>query len=128
MNSQVNHLSQWLMACKLLKEQRRRRREGKQGASDQTRLVIVSSFMHMGGEIDFNDLQCVKGQYSGYRGYCNSKLANVLTAKEMHRRISRYKQDPQNSIKETGHIVRNTMPLLIGALLRLSAQNRVKVL
>ncbi len=86
---QVNHLSHWQIAHDLVKEQRRRRRQGNTGASQNTRVIFMSSFMEMGGVINLNDLQLEREPYSGFRGYCASKLENVLTAKHMQRLFAR---------------------------------------
>lgn len=78
------------MACKLVKEQRRRRKTGEIRGAGSTRVVFVSSFMQMGGVVDLNDLQLERGRYSGFRGYCASKLENVLTARNLNSILSRY--------------------------------------
>lgn len=84
---QVNHLSHWLIAWSLLREQRKRQREGSSGGADCTRVIFMSSMMELGGTVNLNDLQLERGSYSGFRGYSTSKLENVLTAKQIHRKL-----------------------------------------
>jgi NAD(P)-dependent dehydrogenase (short-subunit alcohol dehydrogenase family) len=50
------------------------------------RVVSVSSFMHVLGKIDFDDLQA-KRSYSRWRTYGQSKLANLLFIYELQRRL-----------------------------------------
>jgi NAD(P)-dependent dehydrogenase (short-subunit alcohol dehydrogenase family) len=61
-------------------------------ASAPSRIVNVSSVAHAGmrgvyGEIDFDDLNFDKKEYSAYQAYANSKLANVLHALDLARRL-----------------------------------------
>lgn len=58
------------------------------------RVVVVSSLMHRLGRLDFNNLnaeQC----YCRWRAYGQSKLANLVYAKSLHRRLS----DQGSSVK-----------------------------
>lgn len=50
------------------------------------RVVTVSSGAHIGGRINFDDLQSMN-QYSAWRAYGQSKLANLLFAYELQRRF-----------------------------------------
>jgi NAD(P)-dependent dehydrogenase (short-subunit alcohol dehydrogenase family) len=50
------------------------------------RVVTVSSGAHRGGRIDFDDLNWER-RYSRWRAYCRSKLANLLFALELDRRL-----------------------------------------
>ena len=50
------------------------------------RVVTVSSIMHKFGRIDFDDLMMEQG-YDPNRSYNRSKLANLLFALELHRRL-----------------------------------------
>jgi NAD(P)-dependent dehydrogenase (short-subunit alcohol dehydrogenase family) len=53
-----------------------------------SRVVTVSSIAHKGGDIDFDDLQFGGGHgYSPMRAYRRSKLANLLFALELDRRL-----------------------------------------
>jgi NAD(P)-dependent dehydrogenase (short-subunit alcohol dehydrogenase family) len=61
-------------------------------ASAPARIVCVSSVAHAGmrgvyGEIDFDDLNFDKRDYDSYQAYANSKLANVLHALDLARRL-----------------------------------------
>ncbi len=50
------------------------------------RVVTVSSIAHKFGRIDFEDLMMENG-YDASRSYTRSKLANLLFAQELHRRL-----------------------------------------
>lgn len=50
------------------------------------RVVNVSSHLHYGGQIDFDNLRGEKAGYNGMKAYAQSKLANVLFAREFARR------------------------------------------
>jgi len=61
-------------------------------ASAPARIVNVSSVAHAGmrgvyGEIDFEDLNFDNKEYNAYQAYANSKLANVLHALNLARRL-----------------------------------------
>ncbi|MGI9557545.1 MAG: oxidoreductase [Solirubrobacterales bacterium] len=55
-------------------------------ATDGSRVVTVSSTAHTSGEIDFDDLMAEES-YSKWGRYCQSKLANLLFAYELQRRL-----------------------------------------
>ncbi len=61
----------------------------KRAATDnyRPRIVIVSSLMHEYGTFDFDDPNFEKKSYSDWDAYNQSKLANVLHAKELARRV-----------------------------------------
>ena len=73
----VNHFAHFVLTHILLDSLR---------ASEQGRVVNVSSGVHGGGEIDFDDLNLEHG-FSGYAAYANSKLMNVLFSSELARRL-----------------------------------------
>ncbi|KRC62343.1 short-chain dehydrogenase [Agromyces sp. Root81] len=73
----VNHLAPFLLTNLLLDLLRR---------NAPSRVVTVSSNAHRTGRIDFDDLQGERS-YSGSRAYDQSKLANVLFAFELARRL-----------------------------------------
>jgi NAD(P)-dependent dehydrogenase (short-subunit alcohol dehydrogenase family) len=54
-------------------------------AAPAPRVVTVASLAHRSGKIDFENLQSERG-YKGWDTYNNSKLANILFAKELDRR------------------------------------------
>ena len=75
---QVNHLAHFLLTH-LLRE--------RLVASAPARVVVVSSSSHrQAGALDFDDLQSEHG-YVGLRAYARTKLANVLFARELARRL-----------------------------------------
>ena len=57
-------------------------------AAGQARVVTVSSGLHTGGKINFDDLNSEHG-YSRWGAYSQSKLANLLFAYEMQQRLER---------------------------------------
>jgi NAD(P)-dependent dehydrogenase (short-subunit alcohol dehydrogenase family) len=74
----TNHLAYFLLTNLLLPNLK---------ASSAARVVSVSSAAHYGATLDFNDLQNEKN-YSGWRVYGQSKLANVLFTYELARRLT----------------------------------------
>ncbi|MDT8341046.1 MAG: SDR family NAD(P)-dependent oxidoreductase [Longimicrobiales bacterium] len=75
----VNHLSHFLLT--LLLERRLRRPEA--------RVVNVSSGGHRAGRLDrrpVGEILRGEGPYNGWRAYADSKLAQVLFTRELHRR------------------------------------------
>jgi retinol dehydrogenase 14 len=73
----VNHLAHFLLTTELLDLIK---------VSSPARIVNVSSMVHYGAEIDFQDLM-LEHNYDGYRAYEQSKLANVLFTTELTRRL-----------------------------------------
>jgi NAD(P)-dependent dehydrogenase (short-subunit alcohol dehydrogenase family) len=74
----VNHLAYFLLTNLLLERIR---------ASAPARIVIVSSEAHkLGGPLDFDDLGSAK-RFSAFPVYGRSKLANLLFARELARRL-----------------------------------------
>ncbi len=74
----VNHLGHFALTGRLLDVLRR--------TSGATRIVTQSSMAHESGEIDFDDLQHEQ-EYDKWAAYGQSKLANVLFAYELDRRL-----------------------------------------
>jgi NAD(P)-dependent dehydrogenase (short-subunit alcohol dehydrogenase family) len=72
----VNHLAHFLLTCLLLPLLKK---------SVSPRVVTVSSMVHSGGRIDFDDMNAERN-FNGYHAYSNSKLANALFALELARR------------------------------------------
>jgi NAD(P)-dependent dehydrogenase (short-subunit alcohol dehydrogenase family) len=52
----------------------------------ESRIVTVSSLMHQFGRMDFDDLMGQK-KYDPWKAYSQSKLANLLFAHELHRKL-----------------------------------------
>ena len=73
----TNHLGHFALTLLLLP-----RMQGRKGA----RVVTVSSTAHKVGKIRFEDLQSER-RYGRWRCYSQSKLANVLFARELERRL-----------------------------------------
>lgn len=73
----VNHLGYFLLTNLLLDVLK---------ASAPSRIVNVSSVVHGGAVIDFDDLNGER-RYGGMRAYAQSKLANVLFTYELTRRL-----------------------------------------
>ncbi|XP_071751847.1 retinol dehydrogenase 12 [Centroberyx gerrardi] len=73
----VNHLGHFLLTSLLI---------GLLKRSAPARVVVVSSLAHNFGWIRFHDLQS-QGSYNSGLAYCQSKLANVLFARELARRL-----------------------------------------
>jgi NAD(P)-dependent dehydrogenase (short-subunit alcohol dehydrogenase family) len=55
-------------------------------SADRPRIVTIASIAHKQGELDFDDLQSTK-QYSPMRSYRQSKLADLIFAFELDRRL-----------------------------------------
>ncbi|XP_077395448.1 retinol dehydrogenase 12 isoform X2 [Festucalex cinctus] len=73
----VNHLGHFLLTSLLM---------GLLKRSAPARIVVVSSLAHNFGWIRFHDLHS-QGSYNSGLAYCQSKLANVLFARELARRL-----------------------------------------
>lgn len=73
----LNHLGYFLLTNLLLDRLK---------ASASARIVNVASNAHMGGRINFADLQG-QHRYGGWRAYAQSKLANLLFTYELARRL-----------------------------------------
>jgi len=74
----TNHLGYFLLTTLLLE---------RIVQSAPARIITVASIGHRRGAIDFNDLELERG-YSIMRAYSRSKLANVLFATELARRLA----------------------------------------
>ncbi|XP_061598926.1 retinol dehydrogenase 12 [Cololabis saira] len=74
----VNHLGHFLLTYLLI---------GLLQRSAPARIVVVSSLAHNFGWIRFHDLHS-QGSYNSGLAYCQSKLANVLFARELAQRLA----------------------------------------
>ena len=54
---------------------------------EDARVVTLSSTAHRVGKIDFADLQWKQGRYKRWGAYGQSKLANLIFARELDRRL-----------------------------------------
>uniref|UniRef100_A0A8C0GLS5 Dehydrogenase/reductase 13 n=1 Tax=Chelonoidis abingdonii TaxID=106734 RepID=A0A8C0GLS5_CHEAB len=76
---QVNHLGHFLLTHLLLERLK---------LSAPSRVVIVASSAHRSGKIDFENLhKPVEGILQNFQAYCNSKLANILYARELANKL-----------------------------------------
>lgn len=73
----TNHLGHFALAGRLLEKIR---------ASGRARIISVSSIGHFYGRINFEDLNSEQ-RYNATLAYGQSKLANLLFAREFHRRL-----------------------------------------
>ncbi len=62
-------------------------------ATPGARVVTVSSMAHRGGSIDFDDLHSERKRYERMATYGQSKLANLLFARELDRRLRKLGAD-----------------------------------
>ncbi|MEE6209182.1 oxidoreductase [Salarchaeum sp. III] len=74
----VNHIGHFALTARLLPVLRQ--------TNDESRVVTQSSGVHERGRIDFDDLQS-EDEYDKWAAYAQSKLANVLFAYELDRRL-----------------------------------------
>ncbi|XP_070587451.1 dehydrogenase/reductase SDR family member 13-like [Erythrolamprus reginae] len=76
---QVNHLGHFLLTHLLLDRLKR---------CTPSRVIILSSRVHAYGEMDFRTVhKPAEGWWKTLRSYCNSKLANLLHAREFSNRL-----------------------------------------
>lgn len=109
----VNHLGHFALTGNLLDVLRK--------TEGETRVVTQSSGLHERGEINFDDLQ---GEYSydEWDAYSQSKLANLLFAYELQRRLSSAGSDVLSVACHPGYAATNLQrrgPELSGSTLRL---------
>ncbi|KAM3854865.1 dehydrogenase/reductase SDR family member 13-like [Vipera latastei] len=98
-NFQVNHLGHFLLTHLLLDRLKR---------CAPSRVVILASSMHSFGKIDFRKIyKPAEGMWQVIKSYSNSKLANVLHARELANRlegtnVTCYAVDPGSVRTELG--------------------------
>lgn len=73
----LNHLAPFLLTLEL---------EAVLRASAPSRIITVASDAHRRGRMNFDDLQ-MERKYTPFRAYAQSKLANVLFARELAKRL-----------------------------------------
>jgi len=71
------------------------------------RVVTVSSGMHKGGVIDFDDLTWDRRPYDAWAAYRQSKLANLLFTLELARRLQADKSDVRATAAHPGYASTN---------------------
>jgi retinol dehydrogenase 12 len=75
----TNHLAHFLLTNLLMKPLK---------AAGSSRVIVLSSMAHKWGEIHFNDLT-LQNNYSDMRAYAQSKLANVMFARQLQKNFDR---------------------------------------
>lgn len=75
----VNHLNYFLLTHLLLPALK---------SAPTARIVNVASDAHMGGALDFDDLEYKQRRYNGFAAYAQSKLANIMFTYELARRLT----------------------------------------
>lgn len=93
----TNHLGHFALTGQLL---------SKLEQTPKSRIVTVSSYANLGGWINFDDLQSEK-RYNGWLAYCQSKLANILFALELQRKLAAVQTDVLSVAIHPGHAVTN---------------------
>lgn len=99
-------------------------------ATHAARIVTVSSGTHIFGKINFDDLQCERA-YSKWGAYAQSKLANLLFAYELQRRLDAAGSDVISVAAHPGYAATNLQavgPRMEGSragMKLMSAANRV---
>jgi NAD(P)-dependent dehydrogenase (short-subunit alcohol dehydrogenase family) len=78
MTFQVNHLAPFLLTNLLL--------DRLTTAPEGARVINTASMAYRRGRLDLDDLDRTRGRYSGAGAYGTSKLANVLSTRELARR------------------------------------------
>jgi NAD(P)-dependent dehydrogenase (short-subunit alcohol dehydrogenase family) len=73
----IGHLGHFALTCGLMPLL---------SAAERARVVTVSSFVHKSGRFDWDDLQMARGYFS-QRAYNQTKLANLIFARELNRRL-----------------------------------------
>jgi NAD(P)-dependent dehydrogenase (short-subunit alcohol dehydrogenase family) len=107
----TNHLGHFALTGRLLSKLR---------ATPDSRVVTVSSELHRRGELDFDDLHGEDG-YDRYAAYSQSKLANLLFAYELQRRLDAAAADTISVACHPGYAATNLQfagPEMEGSRLR----------
>ena len=94
----INHLGHFALTGHLLDDLRE--------TEGETRVVTQSSGAHQQGTIDFDDLQHEES-YSAWGAYAQSKLANLLFAYELDRRLSAAKANVTSVACHPGYAATN---------------------
>ena len=82
------------MAHQLVGAQLQRRQKQGREESAPVRVVFVSSCTYVAGKLDLGDLQIQRRPYSGFRAYTASKLANILSARQLQAYFDRSEWNP----------------------------------
>ncbi|KYH27023.1 short chain dehydrogenase [Halalkalicoccus paucihalophilus] len=118
----VNHLGHFALTGLLLDRLRE--------TGGETRVVTQSSAVHERGRIDFSDLQG-ETQYDPWNAYAQSKLANLLFAYELDRRLSESEGEIESAACHPGYAATDLQrrgPEMRGSRLRLWAMGAMNAL
>ncbi|WP_122088506.1 oxidoreductase [Halalkalicoccus subterraneus] len=118
----VNHLGHFALTGLLLDRLRE--------TGGETRVVTQSSAVHERGEIDFADLQG-EDEYDSWDAYAQSKLANLLFAYELDRRLRATGSDTKSLACHPGYAATDLQrrgPEMRGSRLRLFAMEAMNAL
>jgi len=96
----VNHLGHFALTGLLL---------DKLKGTQDSRVVTVSSSMHKLGKVRFEDIN-LENHYSMHKAYAMSKLANLLFAFELQRRLSGSGNDTISVAAHPGYAATNLQP------------------
>jgi len=75
--------------------------------TEKSRIVSVSSIVHLAGKLHFDDLNWVKRRYLKYKAYGDSKLANLYFTFECQRRLTKAGTDTIAVIAHPGWTATN---------------------
>eukprot|EP00090_Calanus_glacialis_P022694 TRINITY_DN34985_c0_g1_i1.p1 TRINITY_DN34985_c0_g1~~TRINITY_DN34985_c0_g1_i1.p1 ORF type:complete len:322 (+),score=97.81 TRINITY_DN34985_c0_g1_i1:60-1025(+) len=113
----TNHVGHFLLTTELLPLLRK---------AGKSRVVVVSSKAHKFGKMHFDDLNCRTRPYETFGAYSQSKLANVLFAKELARQetelesgVSVYCLHPGTVKTEVARHVKESSGFLVYSLMRI---------
>ena len=98
----INHLAPFLFTARLF---------DLIAQSADGRIINVASEAHRGASPDFDDFH-MKGSYSGWKAYCNSKLYNMMFTDELARRIGVASQ--KEAVAQSGAPLQADTPLQTG--------------
>jgi len=113
----TNHLGHFALTGMLL---------GQLEGREDARVVTLSSTAHKIGKINFDDLQSER-RYGRWRAYCQSKLANILFARELERRLRAAGSTVKSLAAHPGYAATNLQSAVAPALDRvlMAAGNRL---
>ena len=89
----TNHLGHFALTLRLLPLLR---------ATENSRVVILSSLAHRGGKLDFDDLNWESRKYKTGNAYSDSKLANLLFGYELAEKLKNAGNHPLVTIAHPG--------------------------
>jgi len=70
--------------------------------TNESRVVVMSSLAHKGGNLDFSDLNWDNRKYNTHKAYCDSKLANLYFAYELARKLEGEGNNPKITVAHPG--------------------------